>query len=382
MTDPSIKFSCVHLRLVAIHHTLLFLYFYKVKKNVVKYLFFLICTQFCIASTAFAQSDAAVKPSLFARLDSSCATPDGMAIDRQGNLYVSVTNPTTFEKNGAKILKFDRNDRPVVWCDTLPVHPVSKQVHPMGMTFDENGNLYVVDNQFFSGIGNSSRILKLEVKGEKIVNISTVISGLNFANGIKYRNKQLFVTDSWTDNKNHSAVYRFPLADFAQKPLELDSLSRPRFVLHTFVLADSVGEEVGADGLTFDDKGNLYVGSFADGSITRFTFNKKGEVKSVKVICHKADLKCCDGMYFDRKRNALFIANFLNNSIHILDLNTLEMKTLWENNNDKGETGLLDNPCEVIYYKGKLLVVNFDTFSNNKNTEVDTVNTISQFVLK
>ena len=73
------------------------------------------------------------------------------------------------------------------------------------------------------------------------------------------------------------------------------------------------------------------------------------------------------------------IANFYNNSIHVLDLTKNELRTLWENGNNDGADGLLDQPCDPIIYKGKLLVVNFDSYISNKNKEADNVHSISVF---
>ena len=42
-------------------------------------------------------------PVIFTQLDTACMTPDAMAIDGNGNIYLSVTNATTFETFGAKI---------------------------------------------------------------------------------------------------------------------------------------------------------------------------------------------------------------------------------------------------------------------------------------
>ena len=115
----------------------------------------------------YSETEKLIKPALFADLGETCTTPDGMALDKKGNLYLSVLNPTSFEKNGAKILTFDKNDKPIVWFDNLPLHPVSKRVHPMGIEFGPDGNLYVMDNQFFAKQKNASRIIRVNVKNGK-----------------------------------------------------------------------------------------------------------------------------------------------------------------------------------------------------------------------
>ena len=54
-----------------------------------------------------------IRPTLFADLGETCPTPDGMAIDNAGNLFLSVPNPSAFEKHGSKILTFDKNNKPI-----------------------------------------------------------------------------------------------------------------------------------------------------------------------------------------------------------------------------------------------------------------------------
>lgn len=89
----------------------------------------------------------------------------------------------------------------------------------------------------------------------------------------------------------------------------------------------------------------------------------------------------CWWFFYDKKRNSIFIANYDNNSVHQLDLNTNTISVIWENENNNGADGQLDNPCETIIYKGKLLVVNYDTFKGEKNMEIDSFHTISSFKL-
>jgi hypothetical protein len=139
---------------------------------------------------------------------------------------------------------------------------------------------------------------------------------------------------------------------------------------------------LGIDGIAFDKKGNLYAGSFGDGVITKIEFFKNGKVKSKKVVFDSDQLKCCDGFFYDKKRNSIFIANYDNNSVHELNLNSNTISLIWENNNADGSDGKLDNPCETIIYKGKLLVVNYDTFEGEKNKEIDGFHTISSFKLE
>lgn len=332
---------------------------------------------------AWSETSRLVKPSLFADLGETCTTPDGMALDKKGNLYLSVLNPTSFEKNGAKILTFDKNDKPVTWFDQLPLHPITKRVHPMGMEFGPDGNLYVMDNQFFAQQRNASRIIRINVKNGKPISTDILVEGLGFAEAIRWQNNRAYVTDALIDTTGRkSAIYSFELSEMNKAKIVLTAENKPNYILSEFILkSEVIKRSIGIDGIAFDKKGNLYAGNFGDGVITKFEFTKEGKVKSKNVVFDSDKLKCCDGFFYDKKRNSIFIANYDNNSVHQLNLKTNTISLIWENDNNDGADGQLDNPCETIIYKGKLLVVNYDTFKGPKNTEIDAYHTISEFRL-
>lgn len=323
-----------------------------------------------------------IKPTLFADLGESCQTPDGMALDKNGNLFLSITNPITFEKHGSKILTFDENDKPVTWFDQLPLNPVTKKVHPMGMEFGPDGNLYFMDNQMFAGKENFSRLIRINVKDGKPVNAEVMVEGFNFGEAVRWSKNRVYITDALFENRKESGIYSFSLNELNQKNIVLEASNKGKFLIATFLLKPTVTKRtIGIDGIAFDKKGNLYAGNFGDGVITKIEFFNDGKVKSKKVVFDSEQLKCCDGFYYDKKRNSIFIANYENNSVHQLNLDTNTISLIWENGNENGADGQLDNPCETIIYKGKLLVVNYDTFEGEKNTEIDSFHTISSFEL-
>ncbi len=323
-----------------------------------------------------------IQPTLFADLGETCTTPDGMALDKKGNLYLSVLNPTSFEKNGAKILTFDKDDKPVTWFDQLPLHPITKRVHPMGMEFGPDGNLYLMDNQYFAGKENFSRLIRVVVENGNPEYAEVLAEGFNFGEAVRWSKNRVYITDALGENKRESSIYSFSLEELNTGMITLDKQTKEKYLLSTFTLKPEMKRNsIGIDGIAFDNKGNLYAGNFGDGVITKFEFTKEGKVKSKKVVFDSDKLKCCDGFFYDKKRNSIFIANYDNNSVHQLDLNTNTITTIWENDNNDGADGQLDNPCETIIYKGKLLVVNYDTFKGPKNTEIDNFHTISSFKL-
>jgi len=314
-----------------------------------------------------------VKPTLFADLGETCSTPDGMAIDSAGNLFLATTNLSTFEDHGSKILTFDENEKPITWFDQLPLHPITKKVHPMGIEFGQDGNLYIADNQNFAGQSNQSRILRIVVQNGKPIKAEVIVEGLGFSNGIRLYKNHLYITDFMFEDRKESGIYSFNLADFNSEKIVMDDQTRKKHLIGTF--------PVGIDGIALDKAGNLYAGHFYSGTITKFEFTDERRVKSRNIVFQSDSFNCADGMYYDKTRNSIFLANLSNNSVHQLDLNTKTLNLIWINDNNDGSTGLLDNPCETIIYKGNLIVVNFDTFKGPKNLEVDKYNTVSQFKL-
>lgn len=352
-------------------------------RNVALGLCTIIPLNFSAQEIKFDETAKLIKPSLFADLGETCTTPDAMALDKKGNLYLSVLNPTSFEKNGAKILTFDKNDKPVIWFDNLPLHPISKRVHPMGIDFGPDGNLYTVDNQCFANQLNASRIIRINIKNGKPISTDILVEGLNFADGIRWQNNKVYIADALTDKTGrNSAIYSFELSEMNKAKIVLTPENKNNYLISEFALKPEVTKKsIGIDGIAFDKKGDLYAGNFGDGVITKFEFNSDGSVKSKKNILNSDKLKCCDGFFYDKKRNSIFIANYDDNSVYQFNLTTNTITLIWKNDNNNGSDGQLDNPCETIIYKGNLIVVNYDTFLGEKNTEIDNFHTISKFKL-
>lgn len=330
----------------------------------------------------YSETSKLIQPTLFADLGETCQTPDGMALDKKGNLFLSITNPISFDKYGSKILTFDENDKPVTWFDRLPLHPITKKVHPMGMEFGPDGNLYLMDNQFFTGKENFSRLIRVIVKDGKPLKAEVLVEGFNFGEAVRWYKDRVYITDALFENRRESGIYSFSLKQLNAKNIILDSANKKNYIIATFTLKPEVTKKtIGIDGIAFDKKGNLYAGNFGDGVINKLEFDKNGKVVSNKIVFDSDQLRCCDGFFYDEKRNSIFIANYDDNSIYQLNLDTNTISLLWKNDNADGSDGKLDNPCETIIYKGKLLVVNYDTFQGEKNTEIDAFHTISSFDL-
>ncbi len=316
-------------------------------------------------------------PVIFTQLDTACMTPDAMAIDGNGNIYLSVTNATTFETFGAKIIKLSKDGKILNEWASLPKHPVSGKVHPMGMAIGTDGFLYIVDNQHFAGQKNESRVLRASLDNGALGKIQVVVSGLNVANGLRFHNGYIYVTDVWTDNERKSGIYRFSINDF-NKPIAVSPQNRSKYLLHEMTLDKDTPNGVGTDGLDFDARGDLYVGNFSNGTITRISLDNGSAKPSLSTLIKHSSLVGCDGIFFDKKSNSLLIANFMENSILQYRLSDNQLTTLWKND-DAACDAALDCPCDLAVIDGKLVVVNFDTYTTNANKTIDNCNTISVF---
>jgi DNA-binding beta-propeller fold protein YncE len=349
----------------------------------------------CLFNSLVAQTNDSIKvdshskmtrPTLFSNLGDSFQTPDAMAVDKNGDLYVSVPNFVKHEQYGGKICKFNKLNQPEPWYDSLPKHIDTKTTFPMGMAFGQDGNLYVADNQSSTGKLRESRLIRIVIENGKPIKSEVVVKGFNIANGVRSYKNKIYVSDSYfsvKDTADQSGIYCFAIEEFKNGPIELmpnplDSHILCRFTTKTF---EGNHDQGGVDGLTIDKYGNLYAGNFGDGVISKIELTPEGKVKSQKIIVDSDKLQCCDGMYYYEKTNSIYIANFYNNSIEVLNLNKKTLSTLWVNDESNGADGLLDQPCDPIIYNGKLLVVNFDSFLSKKNKDIDKFHTISCFEL-
>jgi sugar lactone lactonase YvrE len=243
-----------------------------------------------------------------------------------------------------------------------------------------------------------SRLWRLDLKDGQVDKMVLVASGFNVSNGLAIQNDYLYVTESVltessdpkpAEGAEKPATFQDPLVSAVLR-LKLDeenvTLTTPLkddpHVITTF-RSTKTAWPFGADGIAFDSKGNLFVGTFGDGIMYKLEFDPDGKVISNKEFAKAAGLINCDGMSCDKQTDKLYVADSAANAIVIINPDG-SVETLAENDNvtDK-KTGLLDQPCEALLRGDTIVVSNMDwPFPGFKNTGYQLPATLSVIKLQ
>ena len=128
---------------------------------------------------------------LFCVLPNYVCTPDGMAIDRDGNLVISCPNYAEDFYPGM-VVRIDKQGNVKKWFE-VPVHPETGIARNMGIAFDDEWNIYLCDNQGWSGkpeLQYKGRILKVTVDDAGNILRSVVVAkNMEHPNGIRIKGK-------------------------------------------------------------------------------------------------------------------------------------------------------------------------------------------------
>ncbi|MFC3695744.1 hypothetical protein [Chenggangzhangella methanolivorans] len=339
----------------------------------------------------------------FLDLGSEINTPDGLGMAPDGTLILSVPNFNNDHLLETKAIAkasppfmaaIGKNDRLTRWYEFKPadLHPKTGRVGPMDNAFGPDGNLYVTDMQVFYG-ENISRILRIDVRDGKAVGSTVVAEGFGASNGLYWRGDTLFVTDSKMAARGKgreggpltSGVYALTLAEMNKGPISIapyDAKNPDPRLVHAFSSDNHMG--FGADGVTGDDQGALYVSVIEEGRIYKLALDGANKATDVKAFAESPEMTSSDGLVFDEKRRVIYSADFLGNAIHAVDMSG-KVTTLQKNGDVTGEDGRLDQPAEVIIRGNQLIVVNMDmawaTPGLSVNTKVDGKNNLSMIDL-
>ena len=302
-------------------------------------------------------------------LPDTCNTPDAMAVLADGSLILSVPNFTDPTSPGL-LMKVTPADEVTRFCQ-LPPHPITGRVYPMGVRQAPSGALYVADCQVMEQPSGHSRLLRVRLAHGEPAGVETVVENLDVANGVAIRNGYVYVTDSAVgkadDGAVLSAVYRFRLDERQVKITPGGHDPHLIATLKTY----SKAIPVGADGIDFDEGGNLYVANCGDATIEKLVLNEAGQVTSQQVLARAPFMKSADGIFYDRGTRRIYVADILANAIQAVSLDGA-VTTVAENADSDGANGLLDAPSEAVVRGHELVAANFDrVFPGAVNTKPD-----------
>ena len=354
------------------------------------------------AEQPWAKGDQNHQPKLFKQFGDVLNTPDGLAMDAEGNVYLSAVNGVDGSYSG-HIWRFDKEDQRWSVFSPCRTHPKTKAAYPMGMAFDPDGNLYYADAQYFADPDYQSRIMRIIIKDGEPQRIETVVEHIKLPNALRWHDGALYFSESFFNDPAayQSGIYRIPSDDLnAEKPAQLmekDAVSCDPYcigiietVLHDRGTANGKPDikptdpslhiyTAGCDGVDFDKQGNLYTGSFGDGRF--WVLKPLGSGRYGKPELLSDEVTCCDGICYDPSRNQMLLTAAEQNAIYAWDINQKKMNLIWANGNTDGSTGLLDQPCEVLMLnKDQVLIVNIDAPSpfmvNQKHDAIHTLSVI------
>ncbi|WP_236943293.1 SMP-30/gluconolactonase/LRE family protein [Hymenobacter sp. PAMC 26628] len=304
-------------------------------------------------------------PQLLFTLPDSHNTPDGLALGPGGRLLLSVPNLADNSKPAAIVEIVGNTYKP--FAANLPVEPTTKKAAPMDLAFGPDGNVYYAENQYENSKKYASRLMRINLKNGKPGTIETVVDSFALANGVVWKGNTLYVTDSQWDmpgNTKGSAIMRFTLDELKKPggPLHLKPKTKDPHVLAMFTTTvNETGVDNGADGIDYDSQGNLYTGSFGDGTFYKVSLKPDGTFAKQEAVALTGDkITCIDGFVIDRATDKAYVTGARQNAIFVINLKDNSVSTLAQNPDTDGTGGKLDQPAEVLLKGKRLYISNYD----------------------
>ena len=306
-------------------------------------------------------------------------SPDGMTLGRDGCIYLSINNAGEGFKfvHPGKIVRITADEK-IEDVSDLPKHPDTGVVSPLGICFGSDGNLYVADNQMFaSPKRGQSRLLRVNMDGGTAKSVDVVVAGINMANGVAARGDSIYLNDSTLDEASPmaSGVYRFPIAEL--KAIEPVKVAR-EYDRHLIAMLKtrSAEHKVGANGLAFDSKGNLYVCNFGDRVIVKLTLDPKGNRATQAVFVNAYELQSVDGLQCDAEDN-LWVADFLGNAIARISTADGTLTVIARNGPADGSDGRLHAPSECLRRGNRVYISNINiTYGPHAANKIQTISVV------
>lgn len=302
-------------------------------------------------------------PKLFTLLpEAYVSTPDGMEIDKNGDMILSCPNFADMSMPSC-ICRIDKEGHVTKWFD-VPLNEETGEARSMGIAFGPDGDLYIVDNQGWTGrpeLIRQGRILRVHFENGSVSKVTVVAKHMEHPNGIRIKGEYMYVTQSTMEKVKTksgnalSCVYRFHLDD---KDIDVTNTLEDPNIFLTYETYNPQ-DQYGLDGIVFDHQGNLYVGDFGDGEVFRITFHEDGSVKENRSFAKDPDnLRSTDGMTIDQYGN-IYVADFVVNAIAKIAPDGTITRIAQSPDTD-GFNGELDQPGEPCFWDGRIIVSCFD----------------------
>jgi hypothetical protein len=151
---------------------------------------------------AFSKTSKLIKPALFGDFGENSQIINRMTLDKKENLYLTITKKVSLE----------------------------------GTVFGPDGNIYLMDNQFFTRDKNFSRLIRVIVRNGTPVETEVLVEGFNCGGLIRWSENRIYVTDAIFENRIESGIYSFSLEELNKKDIVLNSSNKKFYLTSTFVL--------------------------------------------------------------------------------------------------------------------------------------------------
>lgn len=297
------------------------------------------------------QTSAQHQTKLYITLPDYCPVPDNMAVAPDGTLTLTCPN---FKGGKEGVIVSIMPNKKVTKLAQLSGREEGLVGKPMGLDYAPDGSLFVCNNQ---GKGKG-QVLRLTFKNGDLDSTQVVATGIR-PNGLKYSNGYVYVTQPKMPKlrvKNVvGGLYRFKETD---RNVVVTGKKNDPYLIFTAETTNPQ-RQVSLDGLAFDKEGNLYVGEFGDATIYKLTIDNNGNIVQDELYVQLPQTTGIDGMLMDDNDN-LYVVGFSSNQLIRVNTNR-QFKVLAKYPDNDGSNGELDQPVDVCFFDGKLLIANFDS---------------------
>lgn len=312
-----------------------------------KHLFLIIASYIIFSTPSFSQNSNSL---LFTSLPDYCPTPDNLAIAPDGSITLTCPN---YAGNKDGVIVSIKENLEVEILTKLPGNDKIKHGRPKGLDYAPDGTLYVCNAK-----GNKDgEINRITFNNNQVSSIEVIAKGLN-PNGLKYHKGYIYITQPRLKKVNDStmlgAVFRFHESE--RNIVIKDAENSPHIFFKT--LNTNPQRQFGIDGLCFDTSGNLYLSEFGDATIFKLHLDDNSNITKEEIYAQLPTSTGLDGMIMDNK-NRLFVVGFSSNQL-IMVKPDKTVKIIAQYPDNDGAQGELDQPVDLVIYKDKLLISNFD----------------------